>query len=200
MPRSPRQKVVLAGAVISLFAAITTGQTACAGSPAHLPAGPIKPTNATGEALPVKVGQKITDGLIALKLSGRKDAVIDRVRPVYVGTAVKTLGAITSDPNRLQGIPLNYYTMWPPKDPKLGVTRLAAGTTMHPYKAGMLVTQILIGMQVTREGHFLRKGFWLYYHVGSDHYRRFFPSEVTFCTPSAMHGNVCPFLGGGASH
>jgi hypothetical protein len=194
-----RRKIVVAGAAAGLVLVAALGLAVALRAPGQLPAGPIKPMPPSGIALVVKVGQKMTDAYIALELGGTKDAVIDRVQPVYVGNAVKTLGAITSDPNRKLGIPLSNYQTWPPKDPRLGVTRPAAGTVVHPYSTGVFATQILIGMQVTRAGHFLRKGFWLYYHVGSEHYRVFFHSEATFCTPSAMQGTVCPFLGGGTS-
>jgi hypothetical protein len=196
---SSRGKTAFVGVIIVVVTMLCVIPILVFRSVHNLPAGPIEPGNPYGSALSVKVGQKVTDGLIGLYLGGTKDAVIDEVRPVYIGSAVKTLGAITSDPQRKMGIPMSSYSTWPPKDPALYVTRRAAGTIMHPRNTGVFPTQILIGMQVTRPGHFLRTGFWLYYHVGSDHFREFFPAEVTFCTPSAMQGDTCPFLGQGAA-
>lgn len=152
-----------------------------------------------GYAVPVAVGETITDAFDLVVLMPSQEIVVDAVSADYEGSGLRTVGSALSDPNRTEGVPTQFYRQWPPTDPELGVTSEVEGTPVSPMADGYVSPQVLLGTEVVAPGHHLRRGIWVSYHVGPVHYRQFLPAEITFCTPDALVGDDCPFLGGGAS-
>ena len=189
----------LAALVAVGVVAVVTGAGAASGVLPWWPRpdGPLAQPDPHGYALPVEVGEVVTDAFDMLVVEGDAPVVIKDVTPVYADTGVRTVGTLLSGADRAVAVESQFYRQWPPADEALGAVTEVAGSRVHPPDETRIPPQVLIGMEVAEPGHHLRQGFWVTYAVGLVHYREYFDAQLTFCTPAAMDGDVCPFLGDG---
>ncbi|MCL3860998.1 hypothetical protein [Actinotalea sp. K2] len=159
--------------------------------------GPLSLPDPHGYALPVEVGDVVTDAFDMLVVEGPGAVVVTRITPQFSGQGVRTVGTLLSGVDREVAVEEQFYRTWPPQDAALGGVTEVSGTQVRAPDADTLPPQVLIGMEVSTPGHHLREGIWVEYRAGMVHYREFFDAQITFCTPEVMEGDVCPFLGDG---
>ena len=136
-----------------------------------------------GSSLTRPVGTRFTEGIQVLELGGDKPGTIDRVE--FVGDqAVKLLGAWVLPPSRAIGA-VQFLQDWPPKaDFGVDLSRAvpAEGTRISPQSEDSASWELLLGVEVTQEGHWTHTAIRVTYEVDGDRYRVDLPTELTVCT------------------
>lgn len=154
--------------------------------------GPMRPVGEHGMIAEARAGERFTDGLAVLQVTGEEPARIVSVESVGGNGAFRQVGALLAGPGRKIGA-VGYAAEFPPKDRALGDLVEAEGAVLQPVAQtrNEMAYELLVGYEVlddTEVGY--RAGLRVRYEVAGDEFVWNAPARLLFC-PDGMETADC---------
>jgi len=185
-----RERLVIAGALAAVLA------LAACSSPEAQEGGPIKPSNEHGSSgAIVDAGEPFTDAFELIEVEPGKSATIQSVELLGATPGFRLLDAKLAGPDRQSMIVYQFEPTFPPTEAGLGSLVPAVGAEIDGDHAGTPGYELILKLQVDREGRFSREGIRVNYTSDGVAYQRSIVAVLGVCTQKGLDAQgLCPAL------